>query len=281
MTPSTLPTSHNSASSLGEKPMADARAACAAVGGSPGLVYLETTHTQPCEYVTLTNNDYRLHRMKTSILTASRLHTDHYSSSGFRSQVVMLTLTYRPSVEWRANHVSKFLNVIRSHLSRRKMSFSYVYVAELTKAGRVHFHVCLWLPYSFKLPKPDKAGWWPHGLTKVERVRCSPAYLAKYASKAHKQANGIAVRIFPRGLRLYAVGGLHKSVRPEYKYWRLPKWLREKLTITPSDACILKVQGGYMDLTTGEIHSTPWSVEKRAHNWSWVLLKRTRSHSNE
>jgi len=37
------------------------------------------------------------------------------------------------------------------------------------------------------LPKPDKQGWWPHGMPKIESCRKqSVGYLIKYATKGQQ-----------------------------------------------------------------------------------------------
>jgi hypothetical protein len=121
----------------------------------------------------------------------------------------------------------------------------YCWVAELTQAGRVHYHMIVWLPQGLTLPKPDKQGWWPHGHTKIEWARKPVGYLAKYASK------GDAQNLFPKGLRLHGRGGLDTPGRQMVTWWLLPRYVREEFD-RPGQRITRARGGGWVDLDTGQ-----------------------------
>lgn len=112
----------------------------------------------------------RLKRMKRRVLTGARLHQEQQP----RFKAAMLTLTYREDGEWQPRHVSELLACVRKWVERRGVRFRYVWVLELTKAGRPHYHVLIWLPRGLTLPKPGKQGWWVHGRGLLDAVpkRC-------------------------------------------------------------------------------------------------------------
>jgi len=175
----------------------------------------------------------------------------------------LLTLTYRDVQGWGPRHVSDALECMREWLAGRGHRLRYVWVAELQERGAVHYHVMLWLPWGVRLPKPDLAGWWRHGMTQIAGARNSVGYLAKYASKCQ------TVEEFPRGLRLSGCGGLDVQGRLEASWWLLPKYARE--SFTPSDR-VRRAPGGGFCAASGEWIGSTWSVWDRAGDWSWVLF---------
>jgi len=174
----------------------------------------------------------RVFRLRKSVMTAARLINDRTSipannPHGWRYRPFMITLTYRDGVEWRSEHISKFLDAMQAWAVRQTGSrFPYLWVMELTKKGRPHFHVLIWAPARLTIPKPDKRGWWKHGSrsagSRVERVRNSVGYVAKYASKfASKDAE------FPPNARIHGVGGITAWERRVVAWWKMPKDLRD------------------------------------------------------
>lgn len=204
----------------------------------------------------------RLRKMKSSITTATRLFQDRLGCS-FRPvrecdwRPAMVTLTYKEVDGWDPNHVRNFLTCVRQWLKRRGFKFRYVWVAELQDRGAVHYHIVIWLPrlglgrWNFlKLPKMDEAGWWSHGSTNVCWARKAVGYVVKYASKACA-----STAPFPKGLRLYGIGGTIELERVELRYWRAPKFAREFLG---RFADIRKVKGGYECKLTSVFCPSPW-----------------------
>jgi hypothetical protein len=135
----------------------------------------------------------------------------------------------------------------------RRLGFALprVWVAELQTRGAVHYHVLAWLPKGRTLPKSDKRGWWPHGMTRTEAARCAVGYLAKYASKGQDAGT------FPPGLRLHGHGGLEESRRPLYSWARMPGWVRALLA---ADRFPKRAAGGGVVTLDGEWFDSPWRV---------------------
>lgn len=173
------------------------------------------------DVITLEAAPGRLKRMKRSVMTAGRLLLEGAEGApgGFRYRPAMVTLTYRTADDWHAQHVRDFLQRVRVWARRKGFALRYVWVAELQKRGAVHYHVLLWLP--FRMPMPDRRGWWAHGLSRVEWARGGGmGYLLKYATK------GTGGYRMPRGLRLHGSGGLCEAARRIRRYWLLPRELR-------------------------------------------------------
>lgn len=201
----------------------------------------------------------RLRSMKKTVMTAARLH----QNSDTRARPAMVTLTYRDDEEYCPRDVSDFLKRARQWAARRGFNLRGLFVLETTKRGRPHYHVMLWLPRGLSLPKPDKQGWWKKGMSRIEYVRRAVGYMAKYASKG--ESDGI-----PAGARLYGAFGLAAEGRAELSWWRLPVWLRERVT---SITGLVRVVGvGWISTLTGEVFLSPWEV-KFEGGQVWVRLK--------
>ena len=186
-------------------------------------------------------------RLKTSVLTAARLHCTQVA--GFK--VAMLTLTYRPDVDQCARQVTGCIRAMRAYLGRQGASIRYVWVQEFTRRGRPHYHVLLWLPRGITLPKPDKRGWWPHGMTRIEWARNAVGYIAKYASK------GSALQRPEVGSRMHGAGGLTEGALAEARWWKRPQWVRH---LTKVSEPVRRVRGGFVMLEGGEFLQCPWVV---------------------
>lgn len=221
-----------------------------------GLVLTQTSDTQD-GWHQIDKAMTRLKAMKKSVITGARLH-EETRQRGFRVKPAFLTLTYRAEVEWEPLHMSQLLKRIREHLRRRGCKyFRYVWVMELTKAGKPHFHAMIWLPKGITLPKPDKQGWWPHGMTEIKWAKKAVGYMAKYASKGWADENGKA-HALPEGARICAVGGLNADQRNEKAWWSSPVWVRDLWGM--DDRPRRTVGGGWMALRTGEWRPSPYEV---------------------
>lgn len=139
-------------------------------------------------------------------------------------RIALVTLTYRPRVEWDAKHISVLLKHYREYFRRRKQSFNYVWVMELHASGVPHYHIVCWFPRGKGMmpPLPDKQGWWPHGMTNAKWAKSPVGYIVKYASKGESKS-GLHL---PKGARLWGYGGLVKSERAIVAYATAPKWLK-------------------------------------------------------
>lgn len=167
----------------------------------------------------------------------------------------MLTLTYAPKNDWAANQMSDLVRHIRKYLRRKGVEMRYVWVQEFTKKGRPHYHLLLWLPLGITLPKPDKRGWWPYGMTKIEWARNAIGYIAKYASKADS--------LFPpaRGARMHGNGGVTGEELLEQRWWKLPGWLRKLADVQDRvRRAVPRSGGGYVNPSTGEVFRSPYIV---------------------
>lgn len=212
-----------------------------------GLVSSQTSVTRQGQIV-VDPRGARLSRMRSRVLTASRLHCQQVS----RWRVAMVTPTYRPGVEWSPLHMTQAVRCMREWLRRRGVCARYVWVMELTKRGRPHYHLLVWLPWGVVLPKFDEAGWWPHGMTKAEWARNAIGYIAKYASKGDSEGK------MPEGARLHGNGGLTGEALLEQRWWAKPTWLRDQVAV--GDVVRRRAGGGWVDADTGEVFRSPWLV---------------------
>lgn len=142
----------------------------------------------------------------------------HADECEFRT--ALLTLTYRPDVQWEPLHIKQLCDHYRKWAKRNKCQFSYVWVIEPHADGRPHYHMVFWVTNGKTPPLPDEQGWWPHGMSNAVWATSPVGYIAKYASKGHKHH-------FPDGARLWGAGGLTAAARIERTYRLAPKWLRD------------------------------------------------------
>jgi hypothetical protein len=207
----------------------------------------------PLDAVEIDPEATRLSRLKTTVLTAARLHGQQTRK---RWKCLMLTLTYDPKrAKWEAGQISDLIRHIRFYLKRRGVPMRFVWVQEFTKKGAPHYHVLIWLPFGRSLPMPDKQGWWPYGMTKIEWVRHAVGYIAKYASKAD------SLHRPEKGARIHGNGGLTDEALLEQRWWKLPAWLRSD--VEPSDRlrrAPTGTGGGFVHPGTGERYISPWEV---------------------
>jgi hypothetical protein len=197
--------------------------------------------------------DKRLRKMKQNVITSARLHEEEARAGSFRGRWAMLTLTYRDDVRWVAEQVRQLLTLLRNYCNRSGFACRYTWVLELTKRGRPHYHVLLWLPKGRTLPKPDKQGWWQHGLTRIEWARNAVGYIAKYASKG----DDYDLNTLPKGARLSGNGGLSKQSRVELRWWKLPQWVRE---VFSEISDVAREQGGYRNRSSGDFLASRYRV---------------------
>lgn len=231
-----------------------------AAGRSLGLVHSSTSDTRRVS-IELDGNAIRAQRLKKSVITGARLHDQEAQKGSTRGAWYMLTTTYASGRRASPRDVSELLKRIRGYFNRaagradryRGSRFRYLWVLELTKSLRPHYHVLLWIPRGIFIPHVDRSGWWPHGLTKFEKARNAVGYLAKYASKFC----GAAAEALPKGFRTHAVGGLSDESKRELRWWKAPSEAREFLGPL---ADIRKALGGYADKLSGVFWPSPWRV---------------------
>lgn len=125
----------------------------------------------------------RLLKMRRIILGAAKNIESTLQSDGYRYRVGFVTLTYANDGECEPGEFKELVRHYRLWAKRPGEPFRCAWVAELTKRGRVHYHLCFWLRRGLTPPKPDKQGWWNKGMTNVQWARRPVGYLVKYTSK--------------------------------------------------------------------------------------------------
>lgn len=191
----------------------------------------------------------RLKKMQVSTLTAVHRFEDQAQQGGFRGRWVMVTLTYRDSLQWSPRHVSELLRHMRNWMTRRDAEANFFWVAEMQKRGVIHYHILVWLPHRLMLPKPDKQGWWKHGMSKVEAARCGGGYMSKYVSKGDSAP-------FPKGARIHGCGGLTGIHKQSWRWWKRPRYVR--LAVPLCTVPMKRVPGGWLNMDTGELLESEW-----------------------
>lgn len=202
-----------------------------------GLVPYTTSQTNPpaqqtstvfvlSSFTAVSAAENRLRRLKHHVRTAGRLIRETMHRAGRKWRAVFVTLTYRPGERWAPKHVASFLDNVRKWGTRQGVRVGYVWVAEMQKRCAVHYHLVIWVPAGLRLPRPDgHKGWWKHGTSNVQTVkRNAVGYLMKYVSKG-----GGDYPDLPQGARICGSGGLDAMARDELHYWRLPRYVRERL----------------------------------------------------
>jgi len=235
--------------------------------GSLGLVSSQTSKT-PDGVIELSCHENRIRRLRAAVNAGAVQVENRTKRPGFRPpKAALLTLTYRESVEWSPRHISPLLNLIQKWARRRGYEIPYVWVAELTKRGRMHYHVMLWLPRGVTIPKPDKQGWWPYGHTRIEWARSAVGYLCKYASKGTGEDH-----TFPKGARVHGAGGLTSVERRNRRWATAPAWVQD---YWQPDADVHRAPGGgWYSRETGEHQESPWEVLGFSGTSVWLTLKR-------
>lgn len=190
--------------------------------GGGGLVSIITSDTGrislPCaEYL-------RLKKLQKTVRVSGEVIVEKLQQSRTKYKAAMVTLTYRDDVKWSPRQVSQYLKCVREWARRKEIFMHYVWVLELTKRGRPHYHVLFWLPKGISMPMADKQGWWKHGYTKSEWAYSPIGYLCKYTSKGVDRNSWCKL---PKGGRLHGSGGYTPKMRVT-RAWRLaPSWVRE------------------------------------------------------
>ena len=200
----------------------------------------------------------RVKRLKRSVWASGHLH-GIAATRGHRPPVCwFVTLTYKGVSDWRADHMSKAIQGFRNWCQSKKLPCRYTWVAELQKRGAVHYHLLAWLPKGITMPKWDiptrkfngfRAPFWPHGMTNTQPAFSGVGYLMKYLSKLGE------LTVFPKGIRLYGIGGLDAAARAVRGWYNLPEWA--KLDHGVGD--ITRKKLGLVVRATGEILEPAYS----------------------
>ena len=214
------------------------------------------------------NRIKRVRRMTRGVIHTARVMSESLRSRGIAYRSAFITLTYAPEVKWSPLHIAMLLDHYRKWCLRRRVEFRYVWVMELTQAGRPHYHIVAFLPPGITPPLPDKQGWWPHGKTQAKWARSPVGYLAKYASKGSDGRGEL-----PKGARLWGSGGVSRELRPALRWALAPSWVRF-LSGDPSEPVRKRVAAKDGDSwwefpTRGIVCGSPWEFNSVAGIVRW------------
>lgn len=246
---------------------ADCAAAPAAGGGAAvaGLVSVPTTWktdvlavSEGMELMVITDASKakrRLACLRRSVGFAARGHA--VTAKGHRDDVAhMVTLTYRPGVDWAAGHMGAAMLKARDWCRSMELPFRYVWISEIQDGKRradgvgrdvVHYHMVMWLPVGVRCPHFDRRGWWLHGMTQSkppQKVANAVGYLLHYLKKDKD------LSAMPKGARAYGVGGLDLACRRARRWLGLPSFVQGNSDIW--DKWTRRVGGGW--LSPGGVH---------------------------
>lgn len=216
----------------------------------------------------------RVSRMQRSVGITSRLLTDLCPRLG----CWLVTLTYdtegtlREARDWRPRDVSDCMRGYRDWAREQGIPLCYVWVAELQQRGVIHYHVLVWIPKGWKLPKADVAGFWACGMSNTVAVRSAVGYATKYASKL--ESKGGTFRVLYSGARMHGAGGLELAVRVMRAWMCAPAWLRDELSEREPQAVRRATGGGWVLPETGEYFRSPYAIAGHTQDWSRVVLVR-------
>lgn len=229
-----------------------------------GLVSLSTSDTPSVtDELVIVADEARLSKMRRRVMKAAFVHIDgnRRQPKGLRLRAAMVTLTYRPEVEWQPRHLSEALKRFRQWMQRRGYPARYVWCAELQpQRGVIHYHIVTWVPQgrSKRPPMWDQQGWWPHGSSRGDYAHHPASYIAKYASKI-----GTKDRL-PGGARMHGSGGFTAPERAEMKHHGMQGWLRR----------ITYIGQRVRRLPAGLVHLSYRCGLRRAVSSPWVMVSR-------
>ncbi len=234
--------------------MTKARSAGMASGEGAGLVPSKTSVSHLVSFAPSVVAERRVKRLKKSVWASGHLHA--LANNGFRPPVCwFVTLTYARSDGWEARHISDALKGFRKFCKSAGIPCRYTWVAEIqpkrlesTGKAVVHYHLLAWLPQGVSMPHWDRATakrseWWPHGMTNTEKAFSGVGYLMKYLSKLGELTR------FPKGLRLYGIGGLNTQGREVRAWFNLPEWVKRSYGVGE----VLRSGSRLLVRATGEI----------------------------
>lgn len=248
----------------------EARAARGLVSVSTsGFAGLPTAFRWSAECITIDKHAARVSRLRKAVGVASKCHLNVAEGAGQNN--VMVTLTYAgTNADWQPRHVSDYIRKVRQWFKDRcpGEKLRYVWVAELQQRGVIHYHAVFFLPPGVRMPRADKKGWWPHGMTNTLKATAPVAYLMKYASKVESKTVGG----FPRGARIHGCGGLD-AVGAAIRRWCLwPAYVQGNASV--NDRFRPAPGGGYLNAETGEHLESEWALTGGGHA-SFIRVRTT------
>ena len=196
----------------------------------------------------------RIKRLKKSVWASGHLHG--LAENGHRAhQCWFVTLTYRGIKDWQPRHISEAIRKYRTWCKRKGVPCRYTWVAELQSRGAVHYHLLAWLPQGVRMPQWDRtygtsSCFWPHGMSNTQKALSGVGYLMKYLSKLGE------FTIFPKGLRLYGIGGLNTVGRNVRSWLNLPEWVKRLYGVGE----VKRQRTGFVVSGTGEMVQPAYAV---------------------
>lgn len=235
-----------------------------------GLVSVSTTHAGCPETLSVDRDEARFVRLQKGVGVAAKLQCQETAGRGY--QVLFVTLTYHHGDDWRGDHVGRYLTLLRNDYKRKTGdSLRYVWVGETQERGVIHYHVIFWVLRTYWMPKADKRGWWPHGMTKTERARLeggSVVYLMGYIKK-QKSKEGL-----PHGARIFGVGGLSAAARCVRRWVHLPRFLQARYDCR---ATVRRATGGGWVDGDGTRWASEWGISAVGNGYTKLVRLRTYS----
>jgi len=166
-----------------------------------GLVSILTSDTDyalalPCaEYL-------RLKRLQKSVRISAEVIQESLQKNHVRYKAAMVTLTYRDDVDWSPRQVSNYLKCVREWARRKGIFIHYVWVLELTKRGRPHYHILFtgndiaarvfvsaarYIVYNYlSTAEKKKANLWMINVRNVKQIATDKKKLVAYVMKQIK-----------------------------------------------------------------------------------------------
>lgn len=203
----------------------------------------------------------RIKKLKRSVWASGYLHP--MADNGFRPPVAwFVTLTYAEANAWRSDHLSMAIQRFRNWCQSRGVPCRYTWVGEIqpkrlesTGEAVVHYHLLAWLPVGVRMPMWDRRtvnkrgrkspAFWSHGMTQREVAKSGVGYLMKYLSKLNEFYR------FPKGMRLYGIGGLTREGRSIRQWFNLPEWVKRSYGVgeikTMSRAFLVRATGELLE----------------------------------
>jgi hypothetical protein len=190
------------------------------------------------------------------------------AENGFRPAVAwFVTLTYARANGWCADHISEAVQRYRNWCKSRGVPCRYTWVGEIqpkrlenTGQAVVHYHMLAWLPVGMRMPMWDRRtvtkwgskrpAFWGHGHTGRDIARSGIGYLMKYLSKLGEYHR------FPRGMRLYGIGGLSNAGRSIRQWFNLPEWVKRSFGVGE----VKRLARSFLVRATGELLEPAFSV---------------------
>lgn len=216
---------------------------------------------------TIDNLQMRCARLRKNLGVAAKLLSQ---SSG---RCWMLTWTYADAAGWKPTHVREALTRLRNWLWRQfrwRLRYLWVMETQARKSGdqkgqvAPHYHVVVWVPHEVTAGdlKCDDRGYWPHGLTNAVKAVAPVRYVMKYASKFD------SVGAFPKGARIYGIGGLVAVDRDIRRWINLPSFVQGRASVT----CRWKraVGGGWV-APDGQRWPSEWALLDRSRQGAQLL----------